>query len=87
MANAASIVKFCNKGLVETYSKLRVKYICKAWNGIFTNSVTLIVKLQVIKQWLKNTEVKPHLLQSKSFLKVLDIFYQNSNTSLPITLV
>jgi len=39
-------------------------------------------KLEVIKQWLKKiagfdevTEVEPHLPQSKSFLKVLDIPY------------
>ena len=44
-----------------------------------------MIELEVIKQWLKTTEMKSCLSQSKFFLKVLSIFYQNSNTSLPIT--
>jgi len=57
-----------------------------------TNSVTSVVELEVIKQWLKKnaglgevTEVKPCLPQSKSFLKVLGIPYWDFKTSLPIT--
>jgi len=30
MANADSAVEFCNRGLVEVYSKLRVESVCKA---------------------------------------------------------
>jgi len=30
MANADSAVEFCNRGLVEAYSKLRVESVCKA---------------------------------------------------------
>jgi len=48
--------------------------------SISTNSVASVAELEVIKQWLKKTtgfdevtEVKPHLSQSKSFLKVLGI--------------
>jgi len=29
MANASTTVKFCNRGLVEAYSKLRVESVCK----------------------------------------------------------
>ena len=61
---------------------------------MFTNSVVLVAKLGVIKQWIKKTtglseitKVKSCLSQSKSFMKISDIFYQDSNTSLPITSV
>ena len=42
VANAASAVQFCNKGLVEARSKLRVESVYKAWDGVSmsTNSVT-----------------------------------------------
>ena len=91
MANAALAVESCTKGLVEAYSKLRVKSI---QDGMFmsTNSIALVVELEVIKQWLKktaslseNTEVEPCLPQSKSFLRVLGVFYWDSNTFLFIT--
>ena len=70
MANAASAVQSCNKGLVEARSKLRVESVCKAWDGVSmsTNSVASAAELEVIKQWLKktaglgeSTEVEPHL--------------------------
>ena len=94
VANAASVVESCNKGLVSACSKLRVKSVCKAWDGvsISTNSVASAAELEVIKQWLKKTaslgkvtEVEPHLPQSKSFLKVLGIPYWNFKSSLPVT--
>ena len=92
MANAASAVESCNKGLVEACSKLRVESVCKAWDGVSTNSVASAAELEVIKQWLKKTatlgevtEVEPRLPQSKSFLKVLGVPYWDSKTSLPIT--
>ena len=57
-----------------------------------TNSVASVAELEVIKQWLKKTaglgkvtEVEPHSPQSKFFLKILDIPYWNSKTSLPVT--
>ena len=57
-----------------------------------TNSVASAAELEVIKQWLKKTaglgevtEIEPRLSQSKSFLKVLDVPYWDSKTSLPIT--
>jgi len=52
MANAASVVKFCNKNMVSACSKLRVESICKAWDSvsISTNSVASAAKLEVIKQ-------------------------------------
>jgi len=70
VANAASAVQFCNKGLVEARSKLRVESVCKAWDGVSmsTNSVASAAELEVIKQWLKKTaglgertEVEPRL--------------------------
>ena len=94
VANVASAVEFCNKGLVSAHSKLRVESVRKAWDGMSmsTNSVASAAELEVIKQWLKKTaglgevtEVEPHLPQSKSFLKVLDVSYWDSKTSLPIT--
>ena len=70
MANAASAVQSCTKGLVEAHSKLRVESVHKTWNSVsmFTNSVASVAKLKVIKQWLKKTtglgksiKVEPHL--------------------------
>jgi len=84
VANTASAVKSCNKGLVSARSKLRVESVYKAWDGVSmsTNSVASAAELKVIKQWLKktaglgeNTEVEPCLLQSKSFLKILGVSY------------
>lgn len=55
------------------------------------NSVASVAELEVIKQQLKETaslsettEIELYLLQSQFFLKVLDVSYRNSNTSLPI---
>ena len=82
VTNTASAVQSCNKGLVEACSKLRVESMCKAQNGVFmfTNSVISVAELEVIKQWLKkttslgeNTKIEPHLSQSKSFLKIFFI--------------
>jgi len=84
VANAATAVESCNRGLVETHSKLRVESVCKAWDGISmsTNFVTLAAELEVIKQWLKkvaglaaSTVVEPCLPQSKSFLKILGVLF------------
>jgi len=57
-----------------------------------TNFVASTAELEVIKQWLKkvadlatSTVVKSRLLQSKSFLKILDVPYWGNNSSLPIT--
>jgi len=84
VANAATVVEFCNRGLVEAHSKLKVESVCKAWNGISmsTNFVALAAKLEVIKQWLKkvaglaaSTVVEPCLPQSKSFLKILGVLF------------
>jgi len=84
VANAATIVEFCNRGLVEAHSKLKVESVRKAWNGISmsTNFVALVAKLEVIKQWLKkvtglaaSTVVEPCLPQSKSFLKILGVLF------------
>jgi len=84
MANATTAVEFCNRGLVETHSKLRVESVHKAWDGIFmfTNFVASAAELEVIKQWLKkviglaaSTVMEPCLPQSKSFLKILGVPY------------
>jgi len=94
VANAATTVESCNRGLVEAHSKLRVESMCKAWDGISmsTNFVASAAELEVIKQWLKkvaglaaSTVVEPRLPQSKSFLKILGILYWGNNSSLPIT--
>ena len=91
VANAASAVQSCNKGLVEACSKLRVESVHKAWDGMSmsTNSVASAAELEVIKQWLKktarlgeSTEVEPRLSQSKSFLKILGVSYWDSKSSL-----
>jgi len=34
VANAATAVESCNRGLVETHSKLKVESVRKAWDGI-----------------------------------------------------
>jgi len=94
VANAATAVESCNRGLVEAHSKLRVKSVRKTWNRISmsTNFVASAAELDVIKQWLKkvaglaaSTVVEPRLPQSKSFLKILGVPYWGNNSSLPIT--
>ena len=84
MANAATAVESCNRDLVEAHFKLRVKSVCKAWDGISmsTNFVASAAELDVFKQWLKkviglaaSTVVEPRLPQSKSFLKILGVPY------------
>ena len=57
VANTASAVESCNKSLVSACSKLRVKSVRKAWDGVSmsTNSVASVAELEVIKQWLKKT--------------------------------
>ena len=59
---------------------------------IVTNKVALLLDLQTIKKYVKNTnhikadKVKvPHLSQSKSYLKIIGIFYMLENTNTPIT--
>ena len=94
VANATTAVESCNRGLVETYFKLRVESVCKAWDRISmsTNFVASAAELEVIKQWLKkvadlaaSTVVKPRLPQSKPFLKILGVPYWGNNSLLPIT--
>jgi len=94
VANAATAVESCNRGLVEAHSKLRVELVCKAWDRISmsTNFAASATELEVIKQWLKkvtglaaSTVVEPRLPQSKSFLKILGVPYWGNNSSLPIT--
>ena len=89
----ATVVEFCNRGLVKAYFKLRVELVHKAWNriSISTNFVASAAKLEVIKQWLKKvaglatSTVVDYLPQFKSFLKILGVFYWGNNSSLPIT--
>ena len=52
MANAASVVEFCNKSLISACSKLRVESVHKAWDGVSmsTNSIVSVVELEIIKQ-------------------------------------
>ena len=90
VANAATAVESCNRGLVEAHSKLRVESVHKAWDGI--SFVASAAELEVIKQWLKkvaglaaSTVVEPRLPQSKSFLKILGVPYWGNNSLLPIT--
>jgi len=52
MANTAFTVKFYNKGLVEAYSKIRVDFFCKVYNGVsmFINSIASAAELEVMKK-------------------------------------
>jgi len=52
VANAATAVESCNRGLVKAHSKLRVESVRKTWNGISmsTNFVVSAAELEVIKQ-------------------------------------
>ena len=94
VANTTTAVESYNRDLVEAHSKLRVESVCKAWDGISmsTNFVASAAELEVIKQWLKkvaglaaSTVMESRLPQSKSFLKILGVFYWGNNSSLPIT--
>jgi len=52
VANAATVVESCNRGLVKAHFKLRVESVHKAWNGISmsTNFVASAAELEMIKQ-------------------------------------
>ena len=51
-----------------------------------TNSVVSVAELKVKTAGFgKSIKIKPHLSQSKSFLKILEVSYWDSNSSLPIT--
>ena len=52
MANAATTVESCNRGLVKAHSKLRVESVRKTRDGISmsTNFVVSAAELEVIKQ-------------------------------------
>ena len=76
MANTASAIEFCNKVLVKACSKLRVEFIYKVWNNISmsTNSVTSVVDIEVIKQWLRKILVLVRLLRWSFACLSLNIF-------------
>lgn len=86
-----------NKALKNIKTEIIVNFVC-VWTDpnsivIVTNKVASILKLQTIKNYIKNVNhintdtVKiPRLSQSKSHLKIIGILYLQKNTNTPITL-
>jgi len=84
MKNLATHVANINRLLRNAKSEVLVDYICSDPLGIsvITNKVSLQSDLQIINQYIKNSEDintlqvdKPCLLQSKSYLKIIGISY------------
>ena len=82
-----------NRVLKGIKSEVIAKFICSDQAGItiVTNKVTLLLDLQTIENYIKNTNyikvdnVKvPQLSQLKSYLKIIDILYFVENTNTPI---
>jgi len=90
MKNSATHVANINKLLRNAKSEVLVDYICPDPLGIsiITNKVSLQSDLQIIHQYVKNSEDinalqvdEPRLPQSKSYLKIIRIlYYPNSKT-------
>ena len=79
--------------LLKSYkSKVSINCVQTSWNEvtITTNVVASTSDLSLIEQYFKGlkdlitTDVSPRLPQSKSYLKILGIFYYGNNFSNPI---
>ena len=95
MVSSSNHIINLNRSLKNIKSDIMADYICPEPIGIIivTNNVALLSDLQFIKNYVKNVknvnskDIKtPRLLQSKSYLKIVDISYFIENTSIPITL-
>jgi len=80
-----------NKALKNIKSEVMADFVCidQAGITIVTNKVILSLDLQTIKKYIKNTNHintdkvnTPYLSQSKSYLKIIGIFYFLENTNI-----
>jgi len=93
MASSSSYVVNLNKAFKNIKSEVIVNYVCSEPIAItiVTNKIVLSLDLQVIENYVKNVEninsedIKTlRLLQSKSYLKIIDIPYFIENTNILI---
>jgi len=86
-------IKNINKLLKDVKSKVSADYICSDNKSkvITTNKVAASSNLNIVKKYIKelnnvdlNNIMSPRLLQSKSYLKILDIPYFIKDTNFPI---
>jgi len=95
MERSSTHVTNMNRVLKNIKSEVMINFIQVETSSIIivTNKVVLSLDLQMIKNYIKNTncinadEVKvPRLPQSKSYLKIIGIPYLQENTNNPLTL-
>ena len=91
--DSSTHVNNINKALKDIKSEVIADFIYSNQAGItiVTKKVALLLDLQTIENYIKNTNcikvdsVKvPHLPQSKLYLKIIDISYLVENTNTPI---
>jgi len=90
---ANKYVKNINRLLQNIKSEIVANYIWSDNKGIIitTNKVVVFSNLNMVEKYIKNLNdvdssniISPRLLQSKSYLKILDISYFVENTNLSI---
>lgn len=83
-----------NRVLKNIKSEVIVDFVCMDQAGIIimTNKVASSLNLQTIEKYIKNANLinsdnidTPYLPQSKSYLKIIGIFYFLENTNFPIS--
>ena len=93
MAFASNHITNINRALKNIKSDVLADYVQQESTGItiVTNNITLPSDLQTIENIVKNVknvnseDIKsPRLLQSKSYLKIIDISFFIKNTNVPI---
>ena len=95
MASASNHITNINRALKNIKSDVLADYVQQESTGItiVTNNIALPSDLQTIENIVKNVknvnseDIKsPRLLQSKSYLKIIDISFFIKNTNIPIML-
>ena len=93
MESSSTYITNLNRALKNIKLKAMADFICIDWTGIIivTNKVVSSFNLQMIEKYIKNinyinsNEVNtPCLPQSKSYLKIIGIYYLLENTNTPI---
>ena len=89
-SNASSHIKSINRSLQKINLNILANSICIEKSDIIitTNQVAFAQDISIIENILKNSEninqdliESSYLLQSKSFLKILDLLYYSENTN------
>jgi len=94
MKDSSSYIVNINRALKSIKSEIVADFARVENSGIIitTNKVATLLDFQMIKQYIKNIssieadKIKvPRLLQSKSYLKILDISHLCKNSNMPIS--